>query len=194
MPAGQHLVDRRLGLRHAVAATVQRLAAGVERQSDLAAGDVYVDHHVGVLKPHPRALALGRTVAEPVDNGVLDAVGHESRVGELIAVDRSLDGKCAVDRQQRPPVELLDAVIERVGSACTELVERLEYSQCRAAAQIGTIEHLLVARKGHHTPSGFHVEGAESPKFVGQYLLKPLKGLGDHLKVLHIDRFRVRNL
>ncbi len=131
---GEHLVDGGLGLRHAVAALVQRLARRVERQRDLVAGDMHVDHHIGVLQAHAGALVIAVAVLEPVDDGVLDAVCDEARVGELVAVGHGVDREGRSHRHERPPVEFLGAVIQLVGVGGCELEYRFEDAQGGAAA------------------------------------------------------------
>ena len=182
-PRGEHLVDGRLGLRHAVAALVERLARRIERERHVAAGDVHVDHHVGALQPHARTLILAVTVLEPVDDGVFHAVGHEARVGEVVAVGNRVDRESASHRHQRPPVELLGAVVKLVGVAGRKVVEGFENTQRRAAAQVGLVEHFKIALELHHAAPGFDIQRAECAQLLGQHLLQSLEGFGYHFKL-----------
>ncbi len=52
---------------------------------------MHIDHHIGILKTHARTLVFAITVLEPVDNGILDAVGDKARVGELVAIGHGVD-------------------------------------------------------------------------------------------------------
>ncbi len=131
---GEHLVDRGLGLGHAVAPLVERLAGGVEREGHPVAGDVHVDHHVGVLEAHSGALVVAVAVLEPVDDGILHAVCNEPRVGELVAEGHGVDRESGAYRHQRAPVELLGAVIQLVGVDGCEFENRFEDAQGGAAA------------------------------------------------------------
>ncbi len=179
---GEHLVNRGLGLRDAVAALVERLARRVERQRHLVAGDMDVDHHVGVLKAHARALVVAVAVLEPVDNRVLDAVGDEARVGELVAEGDGVNRERRPDGHERAPVELLGAVIQLVGVDGCELENRFEDAQGGAAAQVGFVEHLQVPLEGDHASPRFYVFCSEVAELFGQHVFQSLEGFGYHFK------------
>ena len=180
---GEHLGDGRLGLGRAVAALVETLAARVETERDVAAVDVDVDDDVGIGQTHARTL-VAVAVAEPVDDGVLDAVCDIARVLERVGVHHRVDGERLVERHETAPVELLDAVVERVGVVGLERVERLEDTQGRAAAEISLVKRLQVAAERDHAPAGGDVFGAEGTQLVGQDGLQTLQRLGDHLEFL----------
>ncbi len=179
---GEHLVDGGVGLGHAVAALVERLARGVEAQRDLGARYVHVDEHVGLLEAHSGALALGVAVAKPVDHGVLDLVGHEAAVAKLVAVAHRVDGKRLVGAEYAAPVVLLDMLVERVGIGGAEFEKRAQDAQRRAALQVGAVHRLQRAGKGHHAAPRHHILGSERAQLLGQHLFKTLEGLSHHFK------------
>ena len=79
---GQHFVDGGLDAAGAVAAQVQALAAGVEREGAVGVGYVDVQTDVGVGNADVGAFSGG--FAEIVDNGVLYFVCYEFRMAELL--------------------------------------------------------------------------------------------------------------
>ena len=181
---GQDFVDGSLGLGHAVAALVERLARRVERENHILAVDVDVDHHVGVLEAHAGALVLAVAVLEPVDDGVLDAVCYESGVLELVGICDGVDREGFIDGEHGRPVEFLCVLIEAVGVAGAKFVERLEDAQCRAALQVCPVKSLEVALKRHHAASRHYIFGSNRAQFLGQHLFQALESLGHHFKFL----------
>ena len=99
----QHLVDGRVGLRHAPAALEQRVSAAVERQGHVTSRDVDVESDFGVAQPDAGALAI--LLAEIVGDGVLDTIGDKAGVVKHLAIDGGVDGKCGVDGHQLLPVK-----------------------------------------------------------------------------------------
>ncbi len=144
---------------------------------------MHVDHHVGVLQTHPGALPLAEAVAEPVGNGVLDAVSDEARVGELVAVSHRVDGESALGGHQRTPVELLGALVELIGVLCGEFMNGLEDTQSCTAAHVGAVEHLEVPLERHHSAPRLHILGTEAAQLLGQHIFQSLEGLGHHFKI-----------
>ncbi len=118
---------------------------------------MYVDHHIGILQAHFRTAVGTDTVTEKVDYTVFYAVGHVSRVCELVGIGHGVDGKCLVERQDGGPVVLLDHLVKRVGVRCREFVYRFENAQCSTATHIGAVHHGKVAFKRHHSTSGFYI-------------------------------------
>ena len=189
---GQHLVDGGIGLRHAPAALVERLARRVERERDLVARDVHVETQVGRVEPYRGPAPLG--LHKVVGNGVFHTIGDKSRVAEALAVYRRVDGKRVGSLHDRAPVEALHFFIEVVGIGRAELVDGLEHAQCRVQAEVGAIHHLFVASEGDHALALLHILGAQLLQLVAQYALQTLEGLGHHFKIFthRVDLFLFR--
>ena len=177
---GEDFAYGRLGLRLAPAAAVQRLARRVERECDAAPRHMDVDEEVGVLHAHAGAACAVAVVAEPVDHGVLHAVGHILRVAELVAVHRRVDGEGVVDVENRAPVEGLGHGVELVGIAGVEGEEGFEDAQRGAAAHVRLIESGQVAVEAHHAYALLDILGTDALEFAGQYAFQTLESLGHH--------------
>ena len=178
----QHLVDGCLGLRHAVATLVQRLARTVERERNLVARDVHIEHKVGIREANRRATLI--LLHEVIHNSVLHAISDEFRVTEVRSKHSGIDGEGAVGGHHLVPVEFLHSLIELVGIVGVEFIEWLENAQCRAATEVGTIEHSLVTLKRNHAASGFHIFSPNGFQLVGKHIFQPLERLGDHFKLV----------
>ena len=98
-----------------------------------------INHHICILQAHTGTFILAVTILKPIDYGILDAVSNKTRVCELVTVYRGINaeglGKC----QKRAPIVGLDGIVKLVRVAGLEFVKRLEYAQCRTAAQVGLV-------------------------------------------------------
>ena len=154
----------------------------------MVAGDVHIDHHIGILQAHAGTVLLAVAVLEPVDDGILDAIGNEARVGELVAVGHGVDGESAPYGHQFAPVVLLDVVVELVGVVSREAVYRFEYAQRGAAAEIGLVKHLEVTLERNHAPARLHIERSKIAELLGKHIFQSLEGLCHHFKVIGHNR------
>ena len=145
-------------------------------------GDVYVNHYVGAFEAHAGAAFVLVVVAEPVYDGIFHAICNKLAVFEFGAVGNGIDGECLVHIHQCAPVVFLHFCIKFVGVSGIERIERLQDSQCRAAAHIGFIQERQIAAESDHAFTGSYVVGAQCPQFVGQYRLQSLEGLGHHIE------------
>ena len=101
-------------------------------------------------------------------------------MGELLAVDRRIDGERRLGRHVFLPLDIAHHVIKLVGGAGRELFNRFQNPQGRAAAEVGLVHQLEVALEAHHAATYLHVLGAEAQQLVAQHVLKTLIGLGHH--------------
>ncbi len=139
-----------------------------------------INHHVGVLKTHTGTTVSAKSILEKVDYTVLHAVSHKTRISEYFRINHRVNGKSLVDRHNCSPVKLLGHLVESVGVIRRELHYRLQYSQCRAAAQISTVHNLLVAFKGNHASAHCHILSAYAAQLVSENFFKTLKGFCNH--------------
>ena len=130
---GQNLIDWSLGLRLAPTAAVQAGARRVQAQRNLRAGDVNVDNNVGVSQPDARTAALRIAVAKPVGDRILNLIGNETRIREIIRIHRNFNCKSLFGTEQLRPVILFDAVIKLIGIIGLERIKRFQNAQRRAA-------------------------------------------------------------
>ena len=187
---GQHLVQRGLDALLTIAATMQRLAARVERQRAFTlsgghVGNVDVQTHVGIGYTDVRTVA--RLFAELVDNGVLHLVGYEFRVAEFFREYHRVDGKGLVQCQILCPVDILHTLVDVVCRQGLEVFDGFQNTDGRMQLEISAIHQLLIARKGHHSASYRYILSAQLRQFVRQDRFQSHKGLGDHFKCLCHD-------
>ena len=175
---GQHLVDGSLGLFLAVTALRQRFAAGVKADGDAVAVDVHVEQQV--VAGHAVGGTLPLQVAEMVDDAVLDAIGHEAAVVEVLAVHRRVDGERGPGSHIFFPGDVAHYVVKLVGIVGGEFLNGLEDSQGCAQAQVGAIHQFQVSLEADHTGAHLYVFGPQAQQFVAQYRLQSLEGLGHH--------------
>ena len=179
---GKNLVERCLYRFLAVAASVERLAAGVEAECSLVLGDVYVQTDVGVgntdIRSHVGALT------ELVHNGVLHLVSHELRMAELLGEHHRVDGKSLAYVEVLAPVNGAHLVVHVVGTLSLELADGLEDAYGGMQLHVGAIHHFLVTRERHHASSYLYVVGSQSRQFLSQYVLKSHERLGNEFKFL----------
>ena len=176
----QHLVDGRLGLSHAVAPLVERLARTVEREGTAHLRDVQVEHHLGPVEAHRGTFAA--LLHEVVGYGVFGAVGDKFGVFEAVGVGDRVDREGGLGREQRLPRESLHLFINLVGVCGFELVDGFEYSQGSAASQIGFVEQGFVALEGDHAASRLHVFTSELSDLFGQDIFETLERFGYDFK------------
>ena len=153
----QVFLERRGTLLQAVAALVQAVAGQVERENRLAAVQAQVHTHIGVDLFHRRAQAF--TVAQLVDDGVLDLERTEMGVVDARAMAAELHRKRTVGGQVVGPVNRVDAVVEVVGVLHVEALEHQQHS-------VGQ------ARPDAQAVGGFHVGGAANGRGVLAHLIE----------------------
>ena len=72
---------------------------------------MHVQIYVGSVQTHLRAAIVAMAVTEPVDYGILYAIGHKTRVGELLAESHRVERECLFGRKQGRPIEIPDAFV-----------------------------------------------------------------------------------
>ena len=176
----QHLVDGRLDGGHAVAAQVEAVARGVERERAAGFGHVYVETDVGVGDADVGALAL--RLAEIVDDGVLHLIGHELGVAELLRVDHGVDGERGFQVEIAAPIDRLHGLIDVVGIFRLEVLDGFQDAHGRAQTEVGPVHHLAVAAERHHAAANLYIVGTQLRQLLRQDFFQALKGLGDEFK------------
>ena len=179
---GQHLVHRRLDGRHAVAALVQAVARGVEREGAVVVGDMDVETYVGISHGDVGALADGLT--EVVDNGVLHLVGDKLGVAEVFRVDNGVDGECGVGVQDVAPLVMPHGLVDLVGRSGGEVLERLENPYGGAQEVVGAVHHGRIAGEIDYAASFLYIFCADSGELIGQDAFQSLKGFGYQFEFL----------
>ena len=174
----QDLVDRCLGVVDLISAVTERLAARIERDRHSVFRNMDIEEQIGTRETDRRTLSDG--VVEMVHDSVLHAIGHEARVGEIVAGDGRVYSERRFGRHIFAPVDVAHRVIQFVGCVGCELDDRLQDSERRTAAEIGLVHHSEISLKADHTLSELNVLGAEFDQFVTKDIFKTLKGLGYH--------------
>ena len=174
----QDLVDRGLGLLLAVSAFVKGLAAGIQRDGDAVAVDVDIEQQV--IARHADRGTLAVQVAEVVDDAVLDAVGGETAVGEIGAVDRCVDCECGLGSHVLLPRNITDNVVELVRIRGREFLNGLQHPEGCSKAKVCAVHQFEVTLETYHTRAHLDVLGSETEQFVAQYRFQSLEGFGNH--------------
>ena len=153
----QHLVEGSVDTLLAVAATMERLTAGVEAQCALVLGDMDVQAQVGVGDRDVGSLA--GLLAELVDDGVLHLVADKLRVSELLGEDDGIHRKRLVLSQILVPVDVFHGLVHLVGAMRLEAIDGLENLDGRMELEVSPIHHLLVTCKRYHSSTNFYIVG-----------------------------------
>ena len=151
----EHLVERCLYTFLAIAAAVQRLSAGVERQGALVFCHVHVQPYVGV--GHRDVRPLAGALAKLVHDGVFHLVAHKLRVAEFLAEHHRIYGKRLLVVQILAPVNLHHFIVHLVGAISREVSDRFKYLDSGVQLEIGAVHQFLVAGERHHASSCLHV-------------------------------------
>ena len=186
----QHLVERCFHRLLTVAATVQRLATGVETQGTLAlagghVGNMDMQTHVWIGNADIGTLAS--LLAELVDNGILHLVSHKLRVSEFLREYHRVDGKRLVEGEIVRPVHRLHTFVDIVSRQCLEALDGFQNTDGSVQLEIGTVHKRFIASEGHHASSFLHIVCAQLRQFFRQDRFQSHKGLGDHFKFLCHD-------
>ena len=178
----KRLVDRGFGGGGAITAFVQRLAAAVKRECHFGACYMHIEPQVGVGELHRRTLA--RMLRPPVGYSVLHAVGHISRVAELLAVNGSVNAERRRHRHEQAPVHLFGAGVNAVRVIGAESRYRDQHPRGRAQTHVGAVEHAQTARESHGAPLYIDILRTELLKLAREYAFQTLECFGHHVEVL----------
>ena len=85
------------------------------------------------------------------------------------------------------PVNLLGCFIHLIGILCLKLLDGFQYLHGCTCTEVCLVEHLLVTRESHHSPTNLNVVGAQIDQFFCKDFLQSLEGLCDYLKFSHIS-------
>ena len=143
----QRLLERRHDRAHPVAATVQRLAAEIERERELRLGEVR--HHA---KDGTARVDVGpRTELGPqaVRDGVLDLQADESRMVVLALPERRLDHERRLGRQMLLPGHARRRLVEPLGTLRHEVAEGIEHPHGDAGPEADAERFVQVRGEAH---------------------------------------------
>ena len=177
---GQSLVDRSFGVRYAPSAFVQTIATTVQRDGYCPVGYMHVDVQIGLGDTHARTFAV--LLVEAVGYGILDLVGHITRMLEGLRINRRVNTERCSQVHVLLPINLFDLVVHLIGIACTECSNRYEHARGGTQPKVGTIEHALVACECYGTTTYLDVVATECGYLARQHLFQTLEGLGYHGK------------
>ncbi|MNZ79882.1 hypothetical protein D3C78_984970 [compost metagenome] len=154
---GQVFLERRSTLLQAIAALVQAVAGEVERKNRLAPVQTQVNTHVRVDFFYRWAQTF--TIAQFVDDGILDLQRAEVGVVDARAMAAELDRQGTVGRQVIGPVDSVHAIVKVVGIFHVEALEHQQHAvgQTRPEAQ---------------AVGGFHVGRAADGRGVLAHIVK----------------------
>ena len=155
----EDLVEGSLDTLLSVAAAVQGVAAGVEGQCGIVAGDM--DMQADVRIGEGDVGSLSRALAELVHDGVLDLIGDEVGVAELVTVDDGVHGEGLSLGDIGAPVQVFHIIIYVVGGGSLEMLDGFKDTYGRVQLEVGTIHHFLVSGERDHTAANLNVVGAK---------------------------------
>ena len=173
----QHLIERSISLRNAITAFVQRFAGTVQRKRAGFVRNVDIENQIGIGDAYGRTFVV--SLVEPVNDGILHPVGYKFGMAENMGKNHRVDGKCLVQRQILVPVQLLDRLVNLVGSFSFKFINGFQYPQCGAAMHVCLIHHGFVAGKRNHSVSGFHICCTKVDEFFGKHIFKFCHRLGN---------------
>ena len=164
-----------------VAATMQALSTGVEREGAVVLCDVDVELQVGIGDLDVRTTSC--PLPHLVDNRVFHLVSYKLRVSELVREDHTIHGESRLVGQVVGPIDFLYGIIHLVGGGGTEVLDGHEDADCGAELEVRAIEKFLVSCERHHATSYLYIVCTEVDKLCSQHSFKALEGLGYHLEL-----------
>ena len=120
---------------------------------------MHVDADVGIRNAH--VWTLLRFLAEIVGDGILHAVCHELAMTEILGENDRIHQESHVFVHVGFPVHFFHLLIDFVSIVCLELLDGHEDFHRGAKAEIGAIEHFLIACERHHTVANHNVVSTE---------------------------------
>ena len=145
---------------------------------------MYIHTKIWVADNHIRAVT-SRLLTPVVGNGILHTVCHKLRVSEVLAEDDRVHQERALHVHVFLPVNLLGCFIHLIGILCLKLLDGFQYLHGCTCTEVCLVEHLLVTRESHHSPTNLNVVGAQIDQFFCKDFLQSLEGLCDYLKFSH---------
>ena len=108
----QVFLQRRGAGLQPIAPLVQAATGKIQRQHGLAAGQANIEADIGILPGHRGAPAIAGH--EPVDDGVLAALGAELGIADLAVFTGEIDGEALLGPEQLPPLHLLELAVQDI--------------------------------------------------------------------------------
>ena len=145
---------------------------------------MYVKAYIRIA--HRNIRSCSGVLPELVYNGILNLIGHESGVSELLRIDYRIDRKGLSFFYNPAPVYFFHLIIYVICRTCLEVAYGFKNPYGSVQLEIRTVHHFLVARKRNHAASCLDIVGSHLYQFFCKNRLKSHKCLGYEFKFVHI--------
>ena len=143
---------------------------------------MYVEANVGIADTDIRPCS--GLFAKLVNNGILYFIGDKARVAKLFGVDNRVYTEGFSFLNILAPVYFFDLIVHIFCRASLEVSYRFEDSDGRMQLEIGSIQHLLITCKRHHSTACLYIVGTQLGELLSQNGFKSHESLGYEFKFL----------